>query len=78
MTTQEKSSSTGHETFMVVFSHDKEENSVKNNLVTVEKISRFIKGLTSENTNCQISQNRARFGSFKIALSASESLVDLK
>ena len=63
---------------MVVFSHEKEEDSVKNNLITVEKISRFISGLTAENTNCQISQNRARFGTFKIALSPSESLVDLK
>ena len=50
----------------------------KNNLVTVKKISQFIRGMTAENTNCQISQNRARFGTFKIALSASESLVDLK
>ena len=50
----------------------------KNNLVTVKKIARFIRGLTAENTNCQISQNPARFGTFKIALSASESLVDLK
>ena len=47
-------------------------------MVTVEKILRFIRGLTAENTNCQISQNRARFGTFKIALSPSESLVDLK
>ena len=29
MTTQEKSSLTGPETFMVVFSHEKEEDSVK-------------------------------------------------
>ena len=50
----------------------------KNNLVTVEKISRFIKGLTAENTNCQISQNRARFGTFKIAVTPNESLADLK
>ena len=47
-------------------------------MVTVEKISRFIRGLTAENTNCQISQDRARFGTFKIAPSPSESLVDLK
>ena len=37
-----------------------------------------MRGLTAENTNCQISQNGARFGTFKIALSASESLLNLK
>ena len=46
----------------------------KTNLVTIKKFPDF----TAENTNCQISQNRARFGTFKIALSPSESLVDLK
>ena len=56
---------------MVFFLHEKEEASVKNNLATVEKNSRFIRGLTAENTNCQISQNRARFDTFKIALSPS-------
>ena len=39
------------EIFMVVFSHEKGENSVKKNLMIVEKISRFIRGLTAENTN---------------------------
>ena len=63
---------------MVVFSHEKEEASMKKKLVTVEKNSRFIRGLTAENTNCQISQNRARFVTFKIAPSPNESLVDLK
>ena len=44
----------------------------KNNLVIVEKISRFIRGLTAEDTNSQISQNRARLCAFKIALDPSE------
>ena len=68
MTTKEKSSLTGPELFMVVFSHEKEEDSVKNNLV-IEKISRFIRGLTAENTNSQIFKNRARLYTFKIAVS---------
>ena len=64
---------------MVVFSHENED-SIKNNLVIiiVEKISRFIKGLTAENTNSQISQNRARLCTLKIALNPSESLPDFK
>ena len=69
-----KCSSTGPEIFMVVSSHEKEEESVKNNLVIVEKMSRFIRGLTAEKTNSQISQNRARLCTFKMALNPSESL----
>ena len=38
----------------------------KNNLVIVEKISRFIRDLAAEDTNSQISQNRARLCAFKI------------
>ena len=63
---------------MVVFSHEKEEDSVKNNLVIVERISRFTRGLTAEETYSQISQNRARSCAFKIALNPRESLPDLK
>ena len=37
-----------------------------------------MRDLTAENANCQISPNRAHFGTFKIAPSPSESLVDLK
>ena len=44
----------------------------KNNSVIVEKISRFIRGLTAEDTNSQMSQNRARLCAFKIALNPSE------
>ena len=73
MTTQKKSSLTDLEIFMVVFSYEKEEDSLKkNNLVIVEKIWRFIRGLTAENTNSQISQNRARLCAFKIALNPSK------
>ena len=57
---------------MVVFSHEKEEDSAKNNLVIVEKISWFIRGLTAEDTNSEISQNRARLCPFKIALNPNE------
>ena len=71
MTTLEKSSLTGPEIFMVVFSHEKKIPR-KNNLVIVEKISQFIRGLTAEDTNSQISQNRARLCALKIALSPSE------
>ena len=63
-----KTSLTGPEIFMVVFSHKKEEDSVKKNLVIVEKISRFKRGLTTESANSQISQNRARLCTLKIAL----------
>ena len=78
MTTQEKNSLTGREIFVVVFSHVKEEDSLKeNNFVIVKKISRFIRGVTAENTNSQISQNRARLCTFKIALNPSESLYCL-
>ena len=45
---------------------------LKNNLVIVEKISRFIRDLTAEDTNSQISQSRARLCAFKIALNPSE------
>ena len=69
---------TGPEIFLVVFSHEKEEDSMTNNLVIVEKISQFIKGLTAEDTNSQISQNRARLCAFKIAINPSESLADLE
>ena len=78
MTTWEKSSLTGLEIFMVVFSDEKEEDSVKKNLVIVEKISQFIRGLTAKNTNSQIFQNRARLCTLKIALNTSKSLPDLK
>ena len=62
MTIKEKSSLTGPGIFMVVFSHEKEEDSAK-------KISRFIRDLTAEDTiNSQISQNRAHLCAFKIAL----------
>ena len=44
----------------------------KNNLVIVERISRFVRELTAEDTNSQISQNRARLCAFKIALNPSE------
>ena len=44
----------------------------KNNLVIVEKISRFIGGLTAEDTNSQISPNRARLRAFKIVINPSE------
>ena len=44
----------------------------KNNLVIVEKNLRFINGLTAEDTNSQISENRARLCAFKIALNPSE------
>ena len=44
----------------------------------MEKISRFIKGLTAEDTNSQISQNRARLCAFKIATNPSEPLADLE
>ena len=57
---------------MVVFSHEKKEDSAKNNLVIVENILRFINGLTAEDTNSQISENRARLCAFKIALNPSE------
>ena len=73
-----RSSITGPGIFMVVFSHEKEGDSVKNNLVIVKKILRFVRGLTAENTNSQISQNRARLRTFKKALKPSESLPDLK
>ena len=63
---------------MVVFSHEKEEDSMKNNLVIVEKILRFIKGLSAEDRNSQIFQNRARLFAFKIAINPSESLADLE
>ena len=62
---------------MVVFSNEKEEDSVKKYFGNRRK-NFAIRGLTAEKTNCQISQNRARFCTFKIALSPSESLVDLK
>ena len=78
MTTCEKTSLTGPEIFMVVFSHEEEEDSVKNNLVIVENISRFIRGLTEEDTNAEISQNGAPLCALKIVLNPSESLPDLK
>ena len=40
----------------------------KNNLVIVEKVSQFIRGLTAEDKISQISQNRAHLCAFKIAL----------
>ena len=60
MTTQEKSSLTGPEILMVVFSHEKEGVPSKHNLVMVENILPFIRGLTVENTNSQIFQNPVR------------------
>ena len=57
---------------MVVFSHEKEKDSAKHNLVMVEKNLRFIRGLTAEDRNSQISQNRARLSAFKIALNPEE------
>ena len=78
MTTLEKSSLTGPEIFVVVFLHVKGRRfSEKNNLVIIEKIPRFIRGLIEENKNSQISQNRARLCTFKIALNTCESLYDL-
>ena len=58
----------------------KEYSVKKYDLVIVKKISRFIRGLTAEDTNSQISQNRARLCAFKIALNPnpSESLPNLK
>ena len=50
----------------------------KDNLVIVEKISRFIKGLAVKDTNSQISQNRARLCAFKIAINPSESLANFE
>ena len=44
----------------------------------MEKISQFIKGLTAEDTNSQISQNRARLCAFKIAINPSELIADLE
>ena len=44
----------------------------KDNLVIVEKISRFKRDLTAEDTNYQISQNRARLCAFKIAINPRE------
>ena len=61
----------------LVFSHEKED-SVKNNLVIVKTFLPFIRGLTAENTNSQISQNRVRLYTFNIALNTSKSLPDLK
>ena len=57
---------------------EKEGDSVKSNLAIVEKISRFIRGLTAEDTNSKISQNRVPLCAFTIALNPSESLPDLK
>ena len=42
MTTSEKRSLTGPEIVMVVFSHKKQEDSLKNNFVTVEKKFRYL------------------------------------
>ena len=53
---------------MVVFSLEKEENSKK--FAIYKRCDR--------KKNGQISQNRTRFRTFEIALSASESLLDLK
>ena len=52
-----ESSLTGPEIFMDVFSREIEEDPAKKSLVIVEKISHFIRGLTAEDTNSQISQN---------------------
>ena len=56
----------------------KKDDSVKNNLVIIRKISRFIRGLTAGNTNSQKSQNRACLCTFKVALNPSESLPDFR
>ena len=56
----EKRSLTGPEISWWFSDMKKKKIPQKNNLVIVEKISRFIRGLTAEDTNSQISQNRAR------------------
>ena len=73
-----KSLLTGLEVFIVVFLHETEKIPWKKNLVIFENISQFIWGLTAEDTNSQVSQNRARLYSFKVVLNLSKSLPDLK